>query len=62
MNKIGRWINRNFPDVKGSIWVDLYSLVALIRFGMGKPVDAATLGVVLGAYVIHKGMNSTPDA
>ena len=41
-----------FPQVPGRVWVDAYSLVALIRFIMGLPVDATTLGVILGTYAV----------
>lgn len=59
MKKISRFINRYFPDISGRIWVDLYSGAALYRFATGQQVDAAVLGVVLGAYVIHKVSKET---
>jgi len=39
-----------FPQVPGRVWVDAYSIVALVRFVMGKPVDTSTLAVILGTY------------
>jgi len=57
MKRIVKFLNY-FPNVKGRVWVDMYSLVALIRFAMGHPVDSTTLAVVLGAYVINKGTNA----
>jgi hypothetical protein len=54
MKKISKLIVRWFPDIPGWIWVDTYSAVALYRFAKGLPVDATTLGVVLGAFVIHQ--------
>lgn len=41
-----------FPQVPGRVWVDAYSVVALVRFVVGKPVDVATLGVILGTYAV----------
>lgn len=54
MKRISRLISRFFPDISGRVWVDLWSGVALIRFALGLPVDAAVLGVILGCYVIHR--------
>lgn len=52
MRKAIKLLNR-LPDIKGRVWVDAYSLVALIRFTFGYHVDVATLSVILGAYVLH---------
>ncbi len=43
-----------FPRIPGRLWVAAYSLVALIRFALGLPVDSTTFGVVLGAWVVTK--------
>lgn len=53
-----------FPRVPGRVWVDAYSLVALVRFIMGLPVDATTLGVILGTYAVSsvaKSYVSSPE-
>ncbi len=52
MKRVTKFLNQ-FPNIHGRVWVDMYSLVALVRFTLGKNVDATTLGVILGAYVIH---------
>ncbi len=36
------------------MWVDAYSLVALIKFILGKPVDLGVLFGVLGFYTTHQ--------
>ncbi len=59
MKRVSKFINRWFPDISGRIWVDLYSGFALYRFATGQAVDAAVLGVVLGAYVFHKATQET---
>lgn len=43
---------RLFPQVPGRVWVDAYSVVALIKFIMGIPVDTSTLAVILGTYAV----------
>lgn len=54
-----------FPEVPGRVWVDAYSIIALIKFALGKPIDVGTLGVILGTYAVSsvakKYMQNTPQ-
>jgi len=43
-----------FPQVPGRVWVDAYSIIALVKFLLGKPVDTGTLAVILGTYAVSK--------
>jgi hypothetical protein len=37
-------------------FIDIWCLVALIRFTLGLSIDSMTLGIVLGAYTAHQGI------
>lgn len=54
-----------FPQVPGRVWVDAYSIIALIKFALGKPIDVGTLGLILGTYAVtrlaKKYVQNTPQ-
>ncbi len=58
-----------FIDLKGGIWVGLFSWIALVRFGFGLPVDQAlylgVIGIFAGSKVVpqvfRKGATKRKD-
>lgn len=48
-------------DLKGGIWVGLFSWVALIRFAYGMPVDQAlylgVIGIFAGSKIVPQVMH-----
>lgn len=46
------WVIHYVNALDGKTWINLWSLVAVIKFALGKPIDMVFLGV-LGFYTGH---------
>ncbi len=51
-----KYVKRFLGFFPTKYWIDIWTLVALVRFTLGRPIDSVTLGIVIGAYTAHQGI------